>query len=340
MRWLARIAGDETVPLSVLRVVAELLTFGLALGTAIARAEKAPHREIVQKGCATGAVCVGPNGAYASLAAALSAAKPGQVVEIETGRYRESVRIAVPGLTVRGLEKGAHIDCAGIALVRKEACLLIAAPGIVLENLEISGAVLSAADDANGACIRNEHGASFTLRKIVCHSSQDGLLASGGEVIIESSEFYDNGWDGLTHNVYLGDCSKVTVRDSVFRDARVGHEFKSRCRKTAIYDSVFVARHGSRALDLPDGGDVIVEGGTIFQGEAVQNENLIGYAAESCKYPGGMILRGVHIVSRNPNGSIRNYGRCSGAVITLIGVTYEGPPLHLIGEIRTLPLPR
>src|SRR5262249_42530898 len=157
----------------------------------------------------------------------------------------------------------------------------LAGANITLENLEISGAAVSEEDGNNGACVRNEPGMSFSLRRIVCHDSQNGILSDAPNVVIEGSEFYNNGWNGKTHNAYLTvHCERVTVRDSVFRDAKVGHEFKSRCRDTVISNTTFHAVRGSRALDISDGGLVAVEGGAIIEEAGVENPQMIGYAPE------------------------------------------------------------
>lgn len=284
--------------------------------------------------CSSGAICVGPGLSYPTLTAAAAVARPGDVIEIVGGLYRESVALKTPRLVMRGIAGRPHFDCAGVMLVQEKSCLLLAAPEITLENLEISGAEVGDSSGANGACVRNEPGMSFTLRGIVCHASQDGVLTNGGEVTIEHSEFFDNGWSGLTHNIYLsGDCSKVTVRDSVFRDARVGHEFKSRCRETVIENSTFKATHGSRALDLPDGGTVTITGGTIIQEPGVQNPEMIGFTPESCKHPGSMTIRGTRIVGKNPRGVIANFDNCPGGLIRLINVTFQGDRPTLRGNV-------
>jgi hypothetical protein len=280
--------------------------------------------------CSPQSLCVGPGRAYETVASAAMAARPGDVIEIVAGTYRESVALTTPKLTVRGVGGRPHFDCAGLDIAGGKGCFLLAGPDITLENLEISGAEISRKMGGNGACVRNEPDKSFTLRKILCHGSQDGILTTGGSVVIEGSEFYDNGWNGpghdiWGHNIYLaGNCPKVTVRDSNFHDAREGHEFKSRCSITVIENSTFHAVRGSRAIDVPDGGSVTITGGTIIQEPTVQNNEMIGYAAESCRYPGSVTVRQMHIVGKNPHGVIANYGKCPGGAIRLIGVTYEG----------------
>ncbi len=221
--------------------------------------------------CDAGTICVGKGQAYPSLSAALAVARSGGIIEIIGGTYPETVALTVPNLTIRGVAGRPHFDCTGLRVTADKACFVIAAPDVTLENLEISGAVVSVDLGANGACIRADPDTTFTLRDILCHGSQEGILSGAKSAVIENSEFYDNGWNGQTHNVYFsGDCDSVIVRGSIFRDARVGHEFKSRCRKTEISDSTFRSTKGSRDLDIPDGGDTMVYRSTLVKTEGAR----------------------------------------------------------------------
>jgi len=125
----------------------------------------------------------------------------------------------------------------------------------------------------------------------------------------------------------------VTVRGSIFRDARIGHEFKSRCRKTSISDSTFRSTRGSRDIDLPDGGEALIFHSTLTKGLGAQSQEIIGFAAESCQYPGSLTLKQVHIVNSAPIADIRNFDTCPGKPIAMQDVSFEGVPVRLIGYI-------
>lgn len=284
--------------------------------------------------CDKDAICAGTGQAYPTLAAALAVAHEGDTIEMVGGTYRESAKIALARVTLRGVAGQVHFDCAGIAIADGKSCLLLAAPEITLENMEISGAEVPESGGANGACVRNEPNYGFTLRRVICHGSQNGILSSGGTILIENSEFFDNGWSGQAHNVYFsGDCI-VTVRGSTFRDARVGHEFKSRCLKTSISDSTFRSTRGSRNLDIPDGGETLVYRSTLTKVPGTDNPEIVGFAAESCAHPGEMTLKDVRIVNTDPNADIRNFDRCGGHPIIFQGVTVEGIAPKEIGYIQ------
>lgn len=284
--------------------------------------------------CSEHAICVGKDQAYRSLADATAAARDGDTIEVVAGAYRETAAIRANNVTVRGIAGRPHIDCTGIRITADKACLLLVGQNITLESLEISGAEISASLGGNGACIRNDNDASFTIRSVICHGSQDGILSSGGTILIENSEFYDNGWSGSTHNVYFsGDCESVTVRGSTFRDARIGHEFKSRCRKTEMSDSTIRSTKGSRDLDIPDGGSTLIYRSTLEKTAGAQSDEIIGFAAESCRTPADAILKDVRIINSRNRAVIHNFDKCAGHAIVLDGVTVQGVPPVEVGYI-------
>jgi hypothetical protein len=283
--------------------------------------------------CAADALCVGPGQQFATLAAALAAVPAGGTIDIVAGTYREAARIDRPGVTLRGIGGRPHFDCTGVRPANDKACLLVAANGVTFDNLEISGAQISEELGANAACIRNLPENGFTVRNVICHGSQEGILSYGGTIAVDRSLFYDNGWTDRTHNVYFdGDCT-VTVRDSTFADARDGHEFKSRCPVTKIYGSTFRSSRGSRNLDIPDGGATLVDHSVLVKTVNAPDEEIVGFTAESCKHPGTMTLRDVRIVNSRRGAVIHNFDRCTGHPIVLDHVTFEGLPVERIGDI-------
>ena len=286
------------------------------------------------RACGARTICVGENQPYPSLSAALAVAQPGMTIEITAGIYRESVVVRTRDVTIRGVGGRPQFDCTGLGLAADQGCIVLAADRLTLEDLELFGASLPRSAGANGACIRNAGEFAFTLRRIACHGSQNGLLSDGGTVVIENSEFYDNGWTGLTHNVYLsGNCALAIVRGSIFRDARIGHEFKSRCKRTEISDSVFRSTRGSRAIDIPDGGETVVTRSRLVKTPGAESAEIVGFAAESCAHPADMLLQQVTVENSRADASIHNFDKCEGRVIVLDGVRTEGLPFRRLGRI-------
>ena len=276
--------------------------------------------------CSHAAICVGQGEAISTLSAALTVARDGDVIEVIGGIYHEAAKIVRANLTVRGIAGRPHFDCHGLTAEYGKSCFLLAADGIVLENLEISDARGS---DANDSCIGNEPDKSFTLRRVFCHGSDLGIRSGGGRIVIENSEFFEN----QTHNAYFSGSCVVTVRGSVFRDAVSGDEFLSRCTETQIFDSTFRSTRGARDIDIPDGGETTIYRSTVIKFRGTRNEAILSFTRETCAHPGRMLLKEVRIINSSSAATVQNFDRCTGGPIVLRNVVFEGIHPKLIGYV-------
>jgi hypothetical protein len=226
--------------------------------------------------CAPGAAQ--PDCQYTSLQDALAAAMPGDQAVLAPGVYEEGAVVTTPDLVLRG-EPGAHLR--GHA-VEDKAALVIKAAGVVIEGIECSGIAVR---DNNGACIRIE-GDDLTVRNVHFHDNQQGILSGpgGGVLLVEGSLLERNGFGGKAHGVYIGS----TIQTFIFRNNRVlattgaGHGVKSRAQSTIIENNVIAGLDGqdSRAIDLPNGGDVVIRGNILEKGSNSTNAQMIGLALE------------------------------------------------------------
>ena len=124
------------------------------------------------------------------------------------------------------------------------------------------------------------------------YNNQDGLLAApdpNGTILIENSEFYHNGvynvssvGYGYTHNMYINDIKLFTIKHSYVHAASVGHEIKSRAQNTVIIDNRIQDENGtaSYSVDLPNGGNALIENNTIEQGPFSGNPAIISFGEE------------------------------------------------------------
>jgi hypothetical protein len=130
--------------------------------------------------------------------------------------------------------------------------------------------------------------------------NQDGILGVGdgtGTVTINKSEFFANGAvtgpsAGFTHNLYLGGLATLTIENSYFHGARVGHEMKSRANQTIVRNSRFVdgpTGTASYSIDLPNGGEATILDSQIEQGPKSQNPNIIAFGEEGNLHPGSKL---------------------------------------------------
>lgn len=154
---------------------------------------------------------------------------------------------------------------------------------ITVDGIEFYGATVP---DKNGAGIRLD-GLGMTIRNCFFHDNENGILTTnvgGGEILIEHSEFANNGFgDGLSHNVYIGTCDKLTFQFNYSHGAKVGHNLKSRAHVNIIqYNRIIDGVNGnsSRLIDISNGGFANIKGNVLVQGANAENGNLIGYALE------------------------------------------------------------
>lgn len=237
-----------------------------------------------------GTLTVGPGKTYAKPCQAIAAAAAGDVIEIDaSGSYGgDTCAWSTDNLTVRGVGGRPKLDIAGVPPAQKKGLFTIAAPNATIENLEFSGAAISAADGNNGAGIRHQ-GLNLTVRGCYFHDNQNGILgapstAGMGRVVIEGSEFSHNGaGDGYSHNMYIGNYAGFTLRYSYSHRGNVGHLVKSRAYQNQILSNRITDESSGTAsyeIDLPNGGTSLVIGNIIEQSATTQNPSMLAYGEE------------------------------------------------------------
>jgi Periplasmic copper-binding protein (NosD) len=253
-----------------------------------------------------------PDCRHGNLQDALNAALPGDHLILAPGVYAEGAIIGTPGLVLRG-EPGAHLR--GHA-VEGKAALVVKAKGVVIEGIECSGIAVR---DNNGACIRIE-GDDLTVRNVHFHDNQEGILSGpgGGVLLVEHSLLERNGFAGQAHGVYIG----KTIETFVFRNNRIlattgaGHGLKSRARRTIIENNVIAGLEGqdSRAIDLPDGGDVVIRNNVLQKGPNSENAQMIGLALEGALHTVNEILieGNLLLFDTVPTGMVQSLGQALG----------------------------
>jgi len=226
---------------------------------------------------------VGPGQPLTTPCAAVAAAHDHDTIEIDAaGDYSGDVcSIGKNGLTLRGVNGRATIDAQGKNAGGK-GTWVITGHDTTVENLEFSGATVP---DQNGAGIRQE-GDNLIVRGCYFHDNENGILSGASaqsQILIEHSEFSQNGFgDGYSHNMYIGNVARFTLRYSYSHDSKVGHLVKSRAAENFITYNRLSSERGSTSyeLDLPNLGRSFVIGNLIEQGEYGENPSLLSYGLE------------------------------------------------------------
>ncbi len=229
---------------------------------------------------ASNIIRVGPGRTYQTVAAAANAAQDGDVVEIDAGVYAADVASWFQdNLTLRGVGGYAHLRADGVNAQGK-AIWVIAGNDVVVENIEFSEISVP---DQNGAGIRHD-GRNLVVCNGYFHDSEEGILGGAGNVLVEYSEFDNNGFgDGFSHNMYILDADRFTLRHSYMHHARIGHNVKSRARENYIlYNRIMDESNGtsSYAVDIPNGGLSYLIGNLMQQGPNTDNSVIVNYGTE------------------------------------------------------------
>jgi hypothetical protein len=219
---------------------------------------------------------------------------------------------------------------------------VIQGTNVTVDSIEFHGATVP---DQNGAGIRAE-GNGLTVINAGFFGNENGILGpNAGELTIRRSEFARNGVDdpaktegyGRTHNIYVLGADRVRVTDSFFREARIGHNFKSRAAETRIENSYFMDGPSGRAsyqIEAPNGGVVYLRGNLIHKGPNADNAIAVSYGAEGLAAGGTHTLTLVHntLASTRSGGTFINVN-ANVTSVTLTANLFAGSGTAKIGGV-------
>ncbi len=247
---------------------------------------------------------VGPGQQYSTIKAAIAASHNGDTIQVQAGTYTNDFASINTDITLEGV--GGMVNMVSTVQIPNGKGILITNGNDTINNFSFSGAYVDPAD-ANGAGIRDQAG-SLTLNDDYFFNNQDGLLggAAGSTITINYCEFANNGVSdpssagyGYTHNLYAGG-GTLTINNSYFHGANVGHEIKSRAASTTIQNSRIEdgpSGTASYSIDLPNGGNALIKNNVIEQGPMSENPKIIAfgeegglYASSSLQVTGNQIL--------------------------------------------------
>ena len=233
---------------------------------------------------------VGPGQRYAAPSQAIAAAHDGDTVAIAPGTYYDCAIVRQNDITIEGTGPGAVLTdrpCAG------KGILIIDANDVTVKALTLQGARVP---DGNGSGIRAEGGGTLTVEGVRFVDNQDGILAAANPraiLRILDSRFVGNGScanaGGCAHGVYVNTLAELEVAHTRFFATREGHSIKSRARRTVVKDCTIAdgpEGTSSYQIDVPNGGNVLIEGNRLEKGPKSQNRrNAIMIGEEGVTQP-------------------------------------------------------
>ena len=242
--------------------------------------------------------------------AAELAVGPAHVLKVPS----QAARIAIKGDVVR-IDPGIYADCA----IWRASNLLIEAtgPGVLIagktcadkgifvvlgDNITVSGISFAGATSItwhNGAGIRAA-GKNLTVQHSRFLNNENGILAGGDPdsvLRITDSTFIGNGAciEACAHGVYAGaPIALLEIERCVFLDTRTAHHIKSRARNTVVRDSRIEDGpdgNSSYLIDIPNGGNVLIQGNTMEKGAHSENPTVaIAIGEEGVKNPTAVLI--------------------------------------------------
>jgi hypothetical protein len=265
---------------------------------------------------------VGSTGGFQTIASAVAASHDGDVLQVQAGQYTNDFSTINTAITIEGI--GGMVDLVATEPPPDKKGIFTVNNDLTIDNLSFSGAAISPNDGNNGAGIRYQAG-NLTVENSDFHNNQDGILATPniadtGTITIENSKFANNGaGDGFSHNLYVTDVAQLDINDSYFTAANVGHEIKSRAEQTTITNSRIQdgpTGTASYDIDLPNGGNALIQGNTIEKGPNAENPAMISYGEE-----GGIYAQSSLTVSGNT--LLNDLGPNAVGIVNRSGVTAD-----------------
>jgi len=223
--------------------------------------------------------------------------------------------VSQSNFTIQGVNGQAILDAGPDAFANgtyvQKGIFVLNGHDITIDNLELrnAGNLVNPNDDdaaairiqaSDGGAGPTPDGGNVTVSRCYIHNNDDGILTAntfpGGEqyfspnpfLTFVNDNFYLNGdGSGQTHNMYIGFdgflTMHFTLRNSISRDAYVGHDVKTRAPYNNILNNQIIDDVGdtSYELDFPLGGSTNVVNNLIYKvavNEDLANNNLMIYA--------------------------------------------------------------
>ncbi len=283
---------------------------------------------------------VGAGEEYATIGAAVAAARNGDIIEVNAGTYTNDFATISANITLIGV--GGIVNMVATEPPTNLKGIITVDASCTIENFSFTGAAIDATDGGNGAGIRYE-GGDMVLNNDSFQNNQDGLLAfpvlglPSNTIVLNDDTFNANGsGTGYTHNAYIGGVDSLTVTNCIFEACNAGHELKSRALVNTITNNSFYdgpTADPSYDIDLPNGGVDVVENNTIEKGPLAQNYNMIHFSGEGIPYAGSSLLvQGNTFI--DDNGHATGVLNQSAISVTITGNTFDN---MTVGQVASGP---
>jgi hypothetical protein len=261
-----------------------MVAVGLALATTIAccdrppqpgnagAADDAPVQHRAAETRMTHTLRVGPTRAVQRPSQAALLVHDGDTVLIDPGAYNDCAVWRANNLTIAA--SGPGVVFAG-KTCQSKAIFVIDGNDVLVRGITFTHA---AVPDHNGAGIRGQ-GGNLTVEDSRFLDNEEGILAGAlphATIRVSDSDFHGNGScaAACAHGIYVGAIGLLIVENSRFDDTHEGHDIKSRALRAIIRHNMISDGpdgHSSYLIDIPNGGDVLLENNLLSKGPHSDN---------------------------------------------------------------------
>lgn len=240
---------------------------------------------------------VGTGEEFKTLSAAVAASQSGDTIEVKAGTYTNDFPETIThSLTIEGI--GGMVDLVATEPPPSLKAIIVVGNGpsdpsnidVTIKDVSFEGAQISEADGGNAAGIKLQSG-HLTVNDDYFAHNQMGLLTGNLQqtsIVVENSVFAGQSTYAadLAHQLYIGQIGSALVENNLFLADSSGNQIKDRAAVTTIAHNTIDdgTGHTSYDIDLPNGGQALVEDNTIVKGADDPNTTVIEYGAEGMIY--------------------------------------------------------
>ncbi len=232
-------------------------------------------------------LAVGPDHALKLPSQAARAARDGDTVLIDPGDYDDCAVWRANRLTIAA--RAPDVVFTGKTCQGK-AIFVIDGSNVTVRGITFTHAAVG---DHNGAGIRAE-GGDLTVEDSRFIDNEEGILAGStphSSIRVLNSEFRGNGncAAACAHGIYVGTIGLLDIENSHFTDTHQSHDIKSRALRTVLRGNDIAdgpTGHASYLVDVPNGGDLLMEHNTLSKGPHTDNDSTaVSIGAEGARNP-------------------------------------------------------
>lgn len=217
-----------------------------------------------------------------TISAAVSLARPGDLVLVAPGVYQESVKIATAQITLRGESRGQVIIDGRL---QQPNGIVVAAPGVAVENLTVenntqngvlvtgSAKAVAGLPGTSGGYDTGDEPVTFLKSFSVSHvtATRNGLYGiyafSAQNGVIEHS--YTSG--SADSGIYVGQCKpcNIVVRDNIAELNAVGYEGTNASGEMYVVGNRFVGNRVGLTINSDHQEKLLPQRGSVVAGNLV-----------------------------------------------------------------------